>query len=82
LSFSRRSSHEHACRCSQLDVTGIEGIAELVAPLTGVIRREFDKLCRSEIPALDGRSPLELIAAGEIARVQRLVSGLEDPRAV
>ena len=71
-------------RCSELDATGIEGIAELVVRLTGVIRREFvmDWLRRSDIPALDGRSPLELITAGEIDRVQHLVSELEDPGAV
>jgi hypothetical protein len=62
----------------------IEGVCELVVRLTGVIRREFvmDWLRRCDIPALDGRRPVELITSGEIARVQRLVSELEDPGAV
>lgn len=55
-------------------------VAELVVRLTGVMQREYVmEWLRSDIPALDGRSPLDLIADGELDRVSRLISGLESP---
>ena len=41
-----------------------------------------DTWLRSPISALDGDTPQALIARGEVDRVMRLVSELEDPGAI
>jgi hypothetical protein len=71
-------------RCSEPDALDLAAVAELVVRLTGVMRREFvmDWLRRPDIPALDGRSPLDLLADGQLDRVARLISALEDPGAI
>lgn len=57
-------------------------LADLRERLERVMRPAFvDTWLHSPVPALDGATPLAVIARGERERVARLVSELEDPGA-
>jgi hypothetical protein len=62
-----------------------EAIADLVLRLARVLNADYDfvqRWLRSPIAALAGEVPLVLLSRGEIERVARVVSSLEDPGAV
>jgi uncharacterized protein (DUF2384 family) len=59
-----------------------EAIADMVVRLTAVMKPEhIATWLRSPIPALDDRSPLDVIGDGDLRRVLRVISGLEHPGA-
>ena len=66
-------------RRQSYDPEEISEIARLVVRLAGVMRREtVITWLRGPQPALDGRSPLDLLADGEWERVTHVVSKLEE----
>jgi hypothetical protein len=67
-----------------MDPAAVEAIAELTLRLSRVMRPEYVMtwLRTPRVEALEGGSPIDLIARGEIAAVARVVSGLESPGAV
>ena len=61
-----------------MDHASIEAVAELTLRLARVMHSDYVVTwLRTNVEALGGERPIDLIASGDLAAVSRLISGLE-----